>query len=61
MTRFIGKGVPENTDRKRAITKNKAAINNKLPISDLTLSLILHPIPIYKSVYFSKYIMFIIL
>jgi hypothetical protein len=47
VTRAIGKGVPDNTDRKRAIIKNNAAKNNRLPIILLIDSFMIHPIPIY--------------
>jgi hypothetical protein len=46
VTRSIGNGVPDQTDRKRAIIKKRAAMNNKLPIIDLILNLMLYPIPI---------------
>jgi hypothetical protein len=44
VTKSTGKGVPENTDRKRAIIRNKAAKNNKLPIIALMYNFMLHPI-----------------
>ncbi|MHA1866205.1 MAG: hypothetical protein ACTSWZ_06835, partial [Candidatus Heimdallarchaeaceae archaeon] len=43
VTKSTGNGVPDHTERKRAIIKNKAAKNRRLPISDLTLSFIYIP------------------
>lgn len=45
-TKSIGKGVPAQTDRKRDAINSKAEKNIILPITDLKVSLMIHPIPI---------------
>jgi len=49
VTRLMGNGVPDQTDRKRAMIRNIAAMNNMFPISDLTPSFMFHPIPIMNT------------
>jgi len=46
VTKSIGNGVPADTDRKRAMIKIKVARKITLPIMDVILNLMYHPIPI---------------
>jgi len=45
VTKSIGKGVPDHTDRKRAKIKSNAAKNIRFPINILSVNLMHHPIP----------------
>ena len=59
VTRLMGNGVPDQTERKRAMIRNIAAMNNMFPISGLIPSFMYHPILVNEYMHGLCYILFL--